>query len=325
MSVVFKDRKGANFQNIGFMQRISMFFVDHVRQMFASLGELYRTPIATLMTVAVLGISLTLPGALYILVKNTESITENWQQAAEISLFLKQDVSATEANQLVTRLSSRPEINEVKYISADDALQEFILLSGLGDAIEYLEVNPLPAVITVSPTQRHATPRAAEALVMQLKKEKEVESGSVDIEWLERLNAAMSLAKNVVYALAVLLLIAVILIIGNTIRLNILNKRDEIIVMKLVGATDAFIHRPFLYTGFWYGVLGGIIAWLCITILLFWIGMNLSDVFDAFNLELDITGLDLKALLFMMIVSVLMGLMGSFLSVRKHVRSIEPE
>lgn len=325
MSVVFKDRKGANFQNIGFMQRVSMIFVDHVRQMLASLGELYRTPIATLMTVAVLGISLTLPGALYILVKNTESITQNWQQAAEISLFLKKDVSATEANQLVTRLSSRPEIKDVKYISADDALKEFILLSGLGDAIEYLEVNPLPAVVTVSPTQRHSTPRAAEALVMQLKKEKVVESGSVDIEWLERLNAAMSLAKNIVYALAVLLLIAVILIIGNTIRLNILNKRDEIIVMKLVGATDAFIHRPFLYTGFWYGVLGGIIAWLCITILLFWIGMNLSDVFDAFNLELDITGLDLKALLFMMLVSVLMGLMGSFLSVRKHVRSIEPE
>ncbi len=325
MSIVFKDRKGANFKNISFLQRISMFFIDHVRQMFASIGELYRTPLATIMTVAVLGISITLPGVLYILVKNTEAVTENWQKAAEISLFLKQDVTSAEANQLVTRLSLRPEIKEVKYISADDALQEFVLLSGLGDAIEYLETNPLPSVVTVSPTQRHATPRAAENLVMELKKEREVESGSVDIEWLERLNASMSFAKDIVYALSLLLLIAVVLIIGNTIRLNILNKRDEIVVMKLVGATDAFIHRPFLYTGFWYGLLGGVVAWFCITVLLVWLGFTLQKVFNTFNVELDITGLDISALVTMMLVSIIMGLLGSFLSVRKHVRSIEPE
>ncbi|MEM0911300.1 MAG: permease-like cell division protein FtsX, partial [Pseudomonadota bacterium] len=201
---MFKDRKGANFQKIGFLQRTSVFVTDHVRQLFASLGELYRTPLATFMTVGVLGISLTLPGVLYILVKNTESVTDSWQQAAEISLFLKHDVSSTEATQLVTRLSLRPEVADVKYISADNALKEFVLLSGLGDAIGYLESNPLPAVITVSPTQRHANPRAAETLLLELKKENAVESGSIDIEWLKRLNATMSFAKSIVYALALL-------------------------------------------------------------------------------------------------------------------------
>ncbi|MEM0912928.1 MAG: FtsX-like permease family protein, partial [Pseudomonadota bacterium] len=167
--------------------------------------------------------------------------------------------------------------------------------------------------------------RAAETLLLELKKENAVESGSIDIEWLKRLNATMSFAKSIVYALALLLLIAVVLIIGNTIRLNILNKRDEIVVMKLVGATDAFIHRPFLYTGLWYGLLAGFLAWICISIILLWVGFNLQDVLDTFNVELDITGLDFNSLGVMMLLSVAMGLLGSFLSVRKHVRSIEPE
>nr|WP_136251479.1 permease-like cell division protein FtsX [Ningiella ruwaisensis] len=326
MSILFKGRKqGASIDKVGPFQRLVMFFTDHLRQAVNSLGELYRTPFASLMTVGVLGFSLTLPGTLYILVKNTEQISEQWQQASEISLFLNDSVSEANAQQLVTRLSVWDEIASVTYISPEEALEEFKALSGLGDAIEYLNENPLPAVVLVVPTSKHATPTAAAILLDKLRQEREVEMGKLDIEWLERLYALLDIAKELVFLLAVLLFFAVVLIIGNTIRLNILNRRDEILVMKLVGATDAFIQRPFLYTGFWFGLLGGVIAWVTVSAILWWIGWSLEDFMALYQVKFDITGLDAKALGIMLLLSIGLGLLGSMLSVKRHVKEIEPE
>ncbi|WP_371193657.1 permease-like cell division protein FtsX [Glaciecola sp. SC05] len=326
MSILFKSRKQASSGNrVGVVQRFFMFFLDHFRQGVNSLGELYRTPFASLMTIGVLGFSLTLPSTLYILVKNAEQISEQWQQASEISLFLNDNVSEANAQQLVTRLSVWDEIASVSYISADEALEEFQALSGLGDAIQYLNKNPLPAVVLVIPTSKHATPTAAAMLLDKLRKEREVEIGKLDIEWLERLYALLDIAKELVFLLAVLLFFAVVLIIGNTIRLNILNRRDEILVMKLVGATDAFIQRPFLYTGFWFGLLGGIMAWITVSIILWWIGWSLESFMELYQTQLNITGLDARALLIMLGLSVSLGLIGSLISVHRHVSEIEPE
>jgi cell division transport system permease protein len=325
MSILFKDRKQASsMTKVSRLQRVMMFFHDHFRQGINSLGELYRTPFASLMTIGVLGFSLTLPSTLYILVKNAEQVSEQWQQASEISLFLSDNVSEANAQQLVTRLSVWDEIASVSYISADEALEEFQSLSGLGDAIKYLNKNPLPAVVLVIPTQKHATPTTAAILLDKLRKEREVEIGKLDIEWLERLYALLDIAKELVALLALLLFFAVVLIIGNTIRLNILNRRDEILVMKLVGATDAFIQRPFLYTGFWYGLLGGLVAWVTVSIILWWIGWSLESFMQLYQVQLDITGLDAKALLIMLLVSVVLGLLGSLISVNRHVKDIEP-
>jgi cell division transport system permease protein len=302
-----------------------MFFADHFRQSINSLGELYRIPFASLMTVGVLGFSITLPSTLYIMVENTEQVTDQWQQASEISLFLREDVSDAQAQQLIKRLTSWNEISQVDYVSSLEALEEFQRLSGLGEALDYLDKNPLPAVVLVVPTSKHATPRAAGILLDKLQKEREVDVGKLDIEWLERLYSLLSIAKELVYLLAILLFFAVVLIIGNTIRLNILGKRDEILVMKLVGATDAFIQRPFLYTGFWFGLLGGLVAWLTVTLILLWIGWSLDDFMQQYQIQLDITGLNIKALGIMLLLSVLLGLTGSFLSVQKHVNEIEPK
>ncbi|MFC4700880.1 permease-like cell division protein FtsX [Glaciecola siphonariae] len=326
MSILFKGRpQGASSGSVGPLQRILMFFIDHARQAVNSLGELYRTPFASLMTIGVLGFSLTLPSTLYIMVKNTEQISEQWQQASEISLFLNDNVSEANAQQLVTRLSVWDEIDSVSYVSADDALEEFQEVSGLGDAIKYLNQNPLPDVVLVVPTSKHATPTAAAILLDKLRKEREVEIGKLDIEWLERLYALLDIAKELALLLALLLFFAVVLIIGNTIRLNILNRRDEILVMKLVGATDAFIQRPFLYTGFWFGLLGGIMAWITVSIILWWIGWSLESFMTLYQVQLDITGLDAKALFIMLLLSVVLGLLGSMLSVKRHVSEIEPE
>ncbi|MEW9798855.1 permease-like cell division protein FtsX [Alteromonas sp. CYL-A6] len=326
MSILFKGRKtGASSHSIGTMQTIVMFFVSHIRQALHSLGELWRQPAASLMTIGVLGLSITLPSTLYIMVKNTEKISAGWEQASEISLFLKANTSAASAQQLLTRLSTWPEIDSVTYVPADDALKEFQHLSGLGDAIAYLESNPLPDVVLVTPVERHAGPNAAQALLDKLKQQREVDIGKLDIEWLERLYAVLDIVRDLVTLIGGLLFIAVVLIIGNTIRLNILNKRDEILVMKLVGATDAFIHRPFLYTGFWYGLLGGLIAWFAVIIILWWMDSSIQAFASLYEKDFAITGLTGSALLTMLGLSVGLGLAGSMISVQRHVREIEPK
>lgn len=325
MSILFKGRKqGASTKRVGAVQRLFMFFTDHLRQAVNSLGELYRAPFASLMTIGVLGFSLTLPSTLYILVKNTEQISAQWQQASEISLFLRGNVNATNAEQLMARLSSWEEIEAITFVPADEALDEFQRISGLGDALNYLDENPLPDVVLVVPTAKHATPTAAEILLNKLRKEREVELGKLDIEWLERLYALLNIAKELVFLLAILLFFAVVLIIGNTIRLNILNKRDEILVMKLVGATDAFIQRPFLYTGFWYGLLGGLMAWITVSLILWWIAFSLDSFMQLYQVQLDITGMELSAIGIMLALSIGLGLIGSMLSVNRHVKEIEP-
>ena len=326
MSILFKGRaKGASSSKVSVLQAFVMFFVSHVRQALSSLGELWRQPVASLMTIGVLGLSITLPSTLYIMVKNTEKITAGWEQASEISLFLTPNISANRSQQLVTRLNTWQEIESVVYIPADDALKEFQHLSGLGDAIAYLEKNPLPDVVLVTPTDKNASPSAARALLDKLRQQREVDIGKLDIEWLERLYAVIAIASDLVMLIGVLLFIAVVLIIGNTIRLNILNKYDEIVVMKLVGATDAFIHRPFLYTGFWYGLLGGLMAWFAVIIILWWMDSSITTFAAMYQKEFNITGLTGTALLTMLGLSVLLGLLGSLISVQRHVGQIEPK
>lgn len=326
MSILFKGRaQGAADSVVAWPQKLQMFFVAHVRQALASLGELWRSPAASLMTIGVLGLSITLPGTFYILVKNAEQVSAGWQEASEISLFLHTRTSAQEAQQLITRLQLWPEISEVKHIPRSKALDEFKSLSGFGDALAYLDKNPLPDVVLVVPTSKHASPTAARLLLDKLRKEREVEIGKLDIEWLERLHAFLSMAKELVTIVAILLFLAVVLIIGNTIRLNILNKRDEILVMKLVGATDSFIQRPFMYTGFWYGLLGGLIAWFAVAILLLWMEGSIQAISELYQKDIELTGLNVNALMTMLGCSIFLGLAGSAISVQRHVREIEPK
>ncbi|GAB3026752.1 permease-like cell division protein FtsX [Bowmanella dokdonensis] len=326
MSLLFKGRsQGAERTSISATQRLMMFFVSHVRQALASLGELWRSPGASMMTIAVLGLSITLPSTLYILLKNTERVSAGWEQASEITLFLHRDTQPADIQQLVTRLSVWPEIDSLTHIDKNQAMQEFKEISGFGDALNYLDQNPLPDVILVTPTSKHTSPTAAGVLLDKLRNEREVEVGQLDIQWLERLHGLVAIAKELVTVVALLLFLAVVLIIGNTIRLNILNKRDEILVMKLVGATDAFIQRPFLYTGFWYGLLGGLMAWVTVALLLWWMEDSINQVAQLYQTQFNLSGLQGEALLIMLALSVCLGLAGSLLSVYKHIRAIEPK
>ncbi|QDP02674.1 permease-like cell division protein FtsX [Thalassotalea sp. PS06] len=298
--------------------------VQQGQQLIASFHDLWRTPMASLMTILVLGISLALPATLHLFSKNAERVSAQWQTAAEISVFLKMSVNEASAQNLVQRIKLYPEVQQVRYISADDAMEQFKQLSGFGNALAYLDANPLPITLLVTPTQRHSQPMAAKALLEKIQAEREVQQGKLDVEWLTRLEAIMVLIKDIVFALAALLSFSVVLIIGNTIRLAILNQKDAIAVMKLVGATDGFIQRPYLYTGFWYGVLGGLLASFTVSLLASYLGVAISSLAELYENQFNMQGLNLQELGILLGIAVFLGLLGSYISVRKHIRSIEP-
>ena len=176
----------------------------------------------------------------------------------------------------------------------------------------------------MTPSVKYSSPTGARELLRKLEREPEVSFGRLDIEWLERLQALVRLLEKTVLAIAALLVLAVVLVIGNTIRLAIMNRRTEIEIMKLVGATEAFIQRPFLYTGIWYGVIGGLLAWLIINILVWYLDGALADLMGLYGSQLSLASLTFAELGQLVLLASFLGWLGSYLSVRQHLRKIEP-
>ena len=311
-------------QHLNWTARFTDRVLRHLQQAIGSLGDLWRTPFTSVMTVLVLGISLTLPATLHLFVKNTQTVTDQWDSASEITLFLKLSTPDKAAQSLVQRIQLYPEVANVVYISAEQALTEFKISSGFGQALEYLDNNPLPATLLVTPTQRFSQAQAARELLLKLEQERGVDQGKLDLEWLTRLQAMAELIEDVVLGIALLLCLSVVLIIGNTIRLAILHQKDAIAVMKLVGATDSFIQRPFLYAGVWYGVLGGFVASICVAILASYLSGALRQLTDLYQSQFVLAGLSFNELIILQSTAIGLGLLGSFISVRQHIRAIEP-
>lgn len=320
------EHSGVNAErrNISLFEKIISLPIRHLQQAIGSLGDLWRTPFTTAMTVLVLGISLSLPATLQLFVKNAQNITQQWDSASQITLFLKLSVNEQSAKKLIHRIKLYPEVAEVHYISAKQGLSDFQATSGFGDALSYLSKNPLPATLLITPTQRASQAQAANELLNKLLKERDVEQGQLDLEWLTRLEAIATLIEDIVFGIAFLLSSSVVLIIGNTIRLAILNQKDAIAVMKLVGATDSFIQRPFLYAGVWYGILGGIFACITIAILGQYLSSAISALTDVYDHTFHLETLSFIELLTLIGFAVILGLSGSYLSVRRHIKDIEP-
>ncbi len=311
-------------QRTSFLRRLLSLPIRHLQQAVGSLGDLWRTPFTSVMTVFVLGISLALPATLHLFVKNAQQVSEQWDSASQITLFLKLSTTEKSAENLVKRIKLYSEVSDVRYISAKQALKEFKILSGFGESLEYLDENPLPATILVSPTERSSQASAANELLVKLKQEREVDQGKLDLEWLTRLEAVARLIEDIVIGVALLLCMSVVLIVGNTIRLAILNQKDAIAVMKLVGATDSFIQRPFLYSGMWYGVFGGLLSCLSVAILAQYLTGSISELTDLYQSNFQLQGLAFNEALLLIAIAVTLGLAGSYISVRKHIRAIEP-
>jgi len=308
----------------GLVGRVKVHLLRHAQVFFYTLGQLSRRPASMLMTAAVIGIALALPTGLHVVLKSAQQLSGGWDQASQISLFLQRGTREEEARRLVRQLEQRPQIRQVNYISPEQALAEFQRLSGFGQALDALADNPLPAVLVVLPVLEQGSPAATEALLAELREDPRVDLARLDVQWVKRLYAIMEILRQGVYVLASLLALAVLLVVGNTIRLAIQNRRDEIVIIKLIGGTDAFIRRPFLYTGFWYGLFGGLIAWLLVSLSLWILGGPVEKLAGLYQNSFSLRGLNTQTTTILLLSGIALGLIGSWIAVGRHLRDIEP-
>ena len=228
---------------------IRAYFARHAQVMVGSLGRITQQPTATLMTMAVIAVALALPLFLYLFLQNARTATANWNDAYNLSVYMDKKAGAVRVSALAKQLQKRGDIATVRIITADQALAAFRKDSGFGSALDALTDNPLPDTLIVTPTLTASTPQGTDALKAAIASLPDVQTVQLDTEWVRRLYAMLDLLRTVLFLTCGLLGLGVVLIVSNTIRLDILNRRAEIEVKKLVGASDRFARRPFLYSG----------------------------------------------------------------------------
>ena len=298
--------------------------INHARTLIASLGNMTRQPASSFMTIAVIAIALALPAGMFVLLNNVSHVSVGWDNSAQISVFLKTDVTEKQAKNLMGKLRLYDDVDQVSMINKKQALNEFKKISGFGDAIESLGDNPLPHVLTIQPVVDADRPDKIHHLIKLLNEQKQVELAQLDLQWVKRLFAMLEIANRAIWVIASLLGIAVLLVVGNTIRLDIQNRREEIEVTKLIGGTDAFIRRPFLYTGLWYGIGGGLFAWLLTIISIGLLDNSVEHLASLYNSGFQLRGLSFSEGINLIGFSCFLGLFGSWIAVGRHLSEIEP-
>ncbi|MEQ5835787.1 cell division protein FtsX [Marinobacter sp. R17] len=316
--------RGAASTRSPWKELLGSYLLHHRKTARDSAERLWRAPVASLMTWLVMGIALALPVGLLLLLTSLQGVSAGWESTARVTVYLDQSATTDDLDRLRAQVASRPDVTDVTVITKDEALKEFRASSGLADALDYLDENPLPHTLLLTPDESVRNQIGMQKLMVALEDLKDVARVQVDLGWLQRLNTITDLLGRGVWALGLLLAAAVILVIGNTIRLAIENRRDEILVAKLVGGTDAFVRRPFLYTGVWYGLGGGIVAFILLQVTLWWMSGPVQRLASLYRSEFELSGLSWDGTLGLLMVSVLLGWMGAWLAVKRHLEAIEP-
>ena len=267
--------------------------------------------------------TLALPAAINLIVKNAQSISGSWDNALDFSMFLKQDITEEQAAALGRLIEQRADVDAVSFISASQALTDFKVHSGFGSALDQLPDNPLPHTLVVRPSAGN-TSGSMILLQEELGNLPETEFVQVDTEWVQRFHAILDIVRQAIAIGAALLAIAIVVIIGNTIRLDIENRRNEIEVTKLIGASNAFVRRPFLWTGFWYGLFGGLLALGLVYYGLFLLHGPVARLAGLYQSNISIAAMSLDEALAIIGVGVFLGLFGSWFTAARHMRRIEP-
>ncbi|MBX2850010.1 MAG: permease-like cell division protein FtsX [Acidiferrobacterales bacterium] len=301
------------------------YFGRHLQVLFSTLGSMTRTPVASLNTILIVAITLLLPCMLYVVVKSAQGLNENWQGRPQISIFMQQDLSDGEAQLIFDEIRLHPAISLAEFVSPSQALEEFRALSGLDSEIDFLDSNPLPASVVLMPADQYTGSQELLSLQDELSKIDGIDKIRLDLDWTDRFNAILNAFTSIATLLSALLALALILIVGNTIKLLILNRRQEIEITKLVGGTDTFVRRPFLYYGSLYGLLGGIVALILLlgaAILVKTPIARLSDLYQTQSVLYQLTALDSLVIL---AIGILLGWLAARWSVAQHLRSVQPK
>ncbi|HEY1312845.1 MAG TPA: permease-like cell division protein FtsX [Steroidobacteraceae bacterium] len=303
---------------------IQAYFARHAQTLVGSLGRIVGHPFATLMTMGVVAVALALPLLLNVFLANGRTVIGSWNDAFDLSVYMDKRADSARATGLAKQLRQRDDVAAVRVIPADQALSEFRDESGFGKALDALSDNPLPDTLVVTPTLLASTPQGTEALKTAIAAMADVHAVQLDTEWVKRLHAMLDILRRVVLLTACLLGAGVVLIVGNTIRLDILNRRAEIEVMKLVGASDGFARRPFLYSGIWYGLGGGLMALTLVAIAVAVLARPVDELAKLYGSPFHLQGLSLPLGASVLALAVGLSWFGSWLAATRHIRGIDP-
>lgn len=303
---------------------MTAWLMRHLQTLVGSLGRLMQHKLATLLTVLVIGIALALPTGLHLLVTNAQGATGSWNRALDLSVFLKRPTSADDARTTIERIRQRRDVESAELILADEALKTFRRESGFGAAIDALNENPLPHTLVVRPAPAHANAAGLEILAADIRALPSVDIVQLDTDWVNRLDAILAALRAGALIVAGVLALGVLVIVGNTIRLDIQNRRDEIEVTKLVGGSDGFVRRPFLYSGMWYGLAGGLTALLITQIALALLRAPIARVAGLYGSDFRLSNLTLESALILLLTGAGLGWVGSYIAASHHLRRIEP-
>ncbi len=322
--VTVKSSRGASVAKTRAVDLSHAWWQHHVVSALSSLSRLLKTPLQTLMTALVVAIALALPASLLALLDNVYRLGDSWDSAPKLSVYLRLRAQPLAIESLQQRLAAMPEISAIEYVSAEQALKQFQNYSGFGAALSVLDDNPLPDTLVITPASSSVEAGKLEALADRIAAEGLVDEVQMDLAWVKKLKAMMALGRQMVLGLAALLSLGVLLAIGNTIRLEIENRREEIVVIKLVGGTNGFVRRPLLYTGAWYGAFGGLLAGVLVSLAFFSLSGPVAQLATSYKSEYSLTGLGFDGTMLLLAVGAALGLVGAWIAVGRHLSAIEP-
>jgi len=293
--------------------------------MHGSLSEMWRQPLATLLTVMVIAISLTLPSVCYMVWKNVSQAADQWYPAPQLTVYLSKTLDDDAAENVVAQLKKEEGVEKVNYLTREEALGEFRNWSGFGGAMDMLEQNPLPAVAIITPKLNFQNSGTMDSLRDRVSKVEGIDEVKMDDSWFARLAALTGLVGQVAAMIGVLMIVAVFLVIGNSVRLSIFARRDTINVQKLIGATDGFILRPFLYGGALLGFSGALLSLVLSEVLVMRLESVVTQVASVFGTTFGLHGLAWDESLLLLLIAAMIGWIAAWLATVQHLRRFTPQ
>jgi len=306
------------------MSGLGSYGTRHLQALFGALGRLARTPLASLLTLIVIGVALALPAGLALVVDNLRAATGDLGTAVDFTVHFKAGTPIERVQQIAASGRARPGIASITVTTAAQALEEFKQASGFGDALTALEDNPLPHHIVVRPSPSASGPTEVESLRRYFSAFPEVDIVQLDLDWVRRLHSLLDVLRRILWVVMSVLGLGVLAVIGNTIRLEILNRRPEIEVTKLVGGSNAFVRRPFLYTGIFYGLGGSLLAGLIVVGAMAYLDQAVGELSAQYGGHFRMSGLGPRGLGILAATGAALGWMGALISTGRHLRRIEP-
>lgn len=297
----------------------------HLQVFFSTLGELFRSPMNTLLNATVIGITLAIPTLAYVSVNSAKTLTNAWEVQPQVNLYLEDDYKESDISAMIEEIGFIEGVSSTRLIPKAEALKQFKASSGLADELDSLKVNPLPNTLIVTPKTEHSGESEVTTLVENLLKIDGIKEHSVNMDWLSRFNSLLAFGRSLFLILAALLSIAVLLVINNTVGLLIRERKQEIIVTQLVGGTNSFIKRPFLYYGALLGLIGSLIAILIYVVAHFLLQQPIEELAKTYNSQFTLASLSIKEIGILCFTGLILGWLASQFAVIRQLHKIKPK